>query len=230
MIVVVWLPVLVLFAMVVLEVGNWYEHKRHLQMQADAGAFAGGGLFNGCFGDSSAASLAIENEARKYAGDPTQLVRFNDQVGGSNQGSVTARINRKTFEVGGPSPDDTVEDTPCAAKMVDVKMTEADLPWFFKLAFVPAINARARVEIKQKESTSGALPVGVPDNNPVAGAAIVIDETTGGVIAIQSLTKGSPTTLNGKTLVQWSSAGVAMPADVDSPPVLVADGHCQPDL
>ena len=104
MIVVVWLPVLVLFAMFVLEVGNWYEHKRHLQMQADAGAFAGGGLFNGCFGDASAAGLAIENEARKYAGDPTQLVRFNDQVGGSNQGSVTARINRKTYEVGGPPP------------------------------------------------------------------------------------------------------------------------------
>jgi hypothetical protein len=214
-IVVVWLPVLVLFAMFVLEVGNWYEHKRHLQMQADAGAFAGGGLFNGCFGDASAASLAIENEARKYAGDPTQLVRFNDQVGGSNQGSVTARINRKTYEVGGPPPDDTIEDTPCAAKMIDVKMTEADLPWFFKLAFVPAINARARVEIKQKESTAGALPIGVPDNNPVAGAVIFVNETTGAVITTQALTKGSPTTLNGTTLTPWSSA--SSPVNIASP-------------
>jgi putative Flp pilus-assembly TadE/G-like protein len=203
--VVVWLPVIILFGMLVFEVGNWFEHKRHLQMQADAGAFAGGGLFNGCFGNAAAANTAIANEARKYAGDPTQGVRFNDQVGGANQGAITARINSKTFEVAGPPPDDTIEDTPCAAKMVDVKMTEAGLPWFFKLAFVEAVNARARVEIKQKESTSGALPVGVPDNNPVAGAAIFVNETTGGVIAIQSLTKGSPTTLNGKTLVQWSS-------------------------
>ena len=178
--VVLWLPVIILFGMLVFEVGNWFEHKRHLQMQADAGAFAGGGLFNGCFGDASAASIAIETEARKYAGDPTQGVRFNDQVGGANQGTITARINRKRFEVGGPPPDDTIENTPCAAKMIDVKMTEADLPWFFKLAFVPAINARARVEIKQKESTAGALPIGVPDNNPVAGAVIFVNETTGG--------------------------------------------------
>ncbi len=205
--VVVWLPVIILFGMLVFEVGNWFEHKRHLQMQADAGAFAGGGLFNGCFGDAATASVAIENEARRYAGDPMQGVRFNDQIGGSNQGTVTARINRKTFEVAGPPPDDTIEDSPCAAKMIDVKMTEASLPWFFKLAFVEAVNARARVEIRQKESTSGALPVGVPDNNPVAGAAIYVDETTGGVIATQALTKGSPTTLNGKTLTPWSSAG-----------------------
>jgi hypothetical protein len=205
--VVVWLPVIILFGMLVFEVGNWFEHKRHLQMQADAGAFAGGGLFNGCFGDAGTANTAIENEARKYAGDPAVGVRFNDQVGGANQGTITARINRKTFEVAGPPPDDTIEDAPCAAKMVDVKMTEAGLPWFFKLAFVEAVNARARVEIQQKESTSGALPVGVPDSNPVAGAAIFVNETTGGVIATQALAKVGTATLNGVSLTQWSSAG-----------------------
>jgi hypothetical protein len=220
--VVLWLPVIILFGMLVFEVGNWFEHKRHLQMQADAGAFAGGGLFNGCFGDASAASVAIENEARKYAGDPTQGVRFNDQVGGANQGTVTARINRKRFEVGGPPPDDTVENTPCAAKMIDVKMTEADLPWFFKLAFVPAINARARVEIKQKESTAGALPIGVPDNNPVSGAVIFVNEITGGVIATQALTRGSPTTLNGTTLTPWSSASSPVNIASSSTGVIVA--------
>ena len=228
--VVLWLPVIILFGMLVFEVGNWFEHKRHLQMQADAGAFAGGGLFNGCFGDASAASVAIEAEARKYAGDPSVGVRFNDQVGGANQGTVTARINRKRFEVGGPPPDDTIENTPCAAKMIDVKMTEADLPWFFKLAFVPAINARARVEIKQKESTAGALPIGVPDNNPVAGAAIFIDESidsaTGQpkntVLAIQSLTKGVPTTLNGRTLTPWSSASSPVTLASSSTGVIIA--------
>jgi len=205
--VVAWLPVILLFGMLVIEVGNWFEHKRHLQMQADAGAFAGGGLFNGCFGNSGTASVAIEAEARRYAGDPTLAARYNDQIGGTNRGAVTARINRKTFEVGGPPADDTIEAAPCAAKMIDVKMTEADLPWFFRLAFVSAVNAHARVEIKQKESTSGALPVGVPDNNPVAGAAIFVDEATGNVLAIQSMTKGTPTTMNGKTLTPWSSAG-----------------------
>jgi hypothetical protein len=209
--VVVWLPVLILFGMLVFEVGNWFEHKRHLQMQADAGAFAGGGLFNACFGDSATASAAIETEARRYAGDPTQATRFNDQIGNANQGVITARINRKTFEVAGPPADDTVELPPCEAKMVDVKMTEAGLPWFWRLASVEAVNAHARIEVKQKETSSGALPVGVPDNNPVAGAVLFVDEANAGaIIATQQLTKGVATTMNGVTLTQWATAGGAV--------------------
>ena len=38
-----WLPVLFGFMILVADVGNWFEHKRHLQMQADAGALAAGG-------------------------------------------------------------------------------------------------------------------------------------------------------------------------------------------
>jgi hypothetical protein len=222
--VVVWLPVILLFAMLVFEVGNWFEHKRHLQMQADAGALAGAGLFNGCFENPTTANSAIEAEARRYAGDPTLPAtgRFNDQVGGANQGAITFRLNRKTFQVGGPPADDTVEDVPCTAKMVDVKMTEAGLPWFFKLAFVRAINARARVEIEQKESSSGSLPVGVPDNNPVAGAVIFVNEATGGVLATQTLTKGTTATLNGVTLTQWSSSASAVSIASDRTGIIIA--------
>ena len=38
--VVLWLPLLVLMASFVLDVANWFVHKRHLQMQADAAALA----------------------------------------------------------------------------------------------------------------------------------------------------------------------------------------------
>ena len=38
---VVFLPVLLLFVTFVIDVGNWFEHKRHLQLQADAAALAG---------------------------------------------------------------------------------------------------------------------------------------------------------------------------------------------
>jgi putative Flp pilus-assembly TadE/G-like protein len=227
--VVCWLPVILLFGMLVFEVGNWFEHKRHLQMQADAGALAGGSMFNGCFENPAAANTAIEREARRFAGDPTAPAagdvytrRFNDQVGGVNQGTVTFRLNRKTFQVGGPPADNTVEDVPCTAKMVDVKMTEAGLPWFFQLAFVRAINARARVEIQQKESSSSSLPVGVPDNNPASGAVIFVNEATGGVLATQTLTKGTTATLNGVSLTQWSSAASAVNIASESTGVIVA--------
>jgi hypothetical protein len=211
----VWLPVLLIFVMLVVEVGNWFTHKRHLQLQADAAAFAGGGLFNACFGDPASGSTAIENEARRYSGDPAwagplgQLV-YNSQVGGSNKGTVTVRINRKTYQVGGPPADDTIESGPCTAKMVDVKITEAALPWFFELNVVPAINARARVEVQQKESSAGSLPVGVPDNNPLSAAAIFVDEVSGGVLAVEPLTKIGLTTYNGESLVQWTGSSTSV--------------------
>ena len=39
------LPVIIMLASFVIDVGNWYEHKRHLQLQADSAALAGGGLY-----------------------------------------------------------------------------------------------------------------------------------------------------------------------------------------
>ena len=180
----IWLPVLVLFGTLVLDVGNWFVHKRHLQTQADAGALAAGGSFNLCFGGGG--STAIENMARRYAGDQGAASAYNSQVGGSNRGSLTVRINSKTYAVGGPGPDDTVEAPACTAKMVDVKATEANLPLFLgivpkflSMSLLPAINAHARVEVRNETTSRGALPVGVPDVNPAAAIATFVDDATG---------------------------------------------------
>ena len=40
----VMIPVFLLMAALVLDVGNWYTHKRQLQNRADAAAFAAGRL------------------------------------------------------------------------------------------------------------------------------------------------------------------------------------------
>jgi|GraSoiStandDraft_41_1057321.scaffolds.fasta_scaffold02867_8 hypothetical protein len=185
----IWLPVIVLFGTFVLDVGNWFVHKRHLQTQADAGALAAGGSFNLCFGGGSA-STTIENTARRYAGDPGATSGYNAQVGGSNRGAVTVLINSKTYAVGGPGPDDTVESPPCQAEMVDVKATEANLPLFLgvvpnflNMRLLPAINAHARVEVRSETSSRGALPVGVPDVNPVSAIATFVDDSTGAALS-----------------------------------------------
>jgi hypothetical protein len=209
-----WLPLVAVALGFVINAGNWFEHRRHLQTQADAGALAGGGLFNGCFGDTATANAAIEAEARKYAGDPGSSLPYNLQIGGSNQGTITVRLNKKTFAAGSPPADDTVEAGACDAKMVDVKVTEANLPWFLGrgkvcpngLFGVCAINAHARVEIQQKGTSADSLPVGVPDNNPVDAAAIFIDESSGNaVLGTQTLVKSpsTPVMLNGESDYQW---------------------------
>ena len=69
--------------------------------------------------------------------------------------------------------------------MLDVRMTEADLPLFFGLAasLVTVRSTRApESNIEKLTTTSGALPIGVPDVEPRAARAWFIDESNGGAV------------------------------------------------
>ena len=170
-----WLPVLAVLLSFVIDVGNWFEHKRHLQMQADSAALAGGGVFAypGCD------PATVSSTAHAYGGET-----YNAQIGGTAPADVHMLINSSTF-YGQAAPVDTTVSTadPCTAQMVDVKLTETDLPWFLKVGnVVPFINAHARVSILQIDSQAGALPVGVPDVNPRRVAVTFIDESNNGAV------------------------------------------------
>ena len=121
-------------------------------------------------------------------------------------------INSKTFFEQPDTADDTVEGEPCEAGMLDVKLTEVNLPWFLPSIFsdltnVAYINAQARVSINQFDTSTGALPVGVPDTNPKSARATFINEATGAVIGSTALVKTG--TSNG--LAVWDNAGAPLP-------------------
>jgi hypothetical protein len=207
----IFLPVLVLLVIFVVDVGNWFVHKRHLQMQADAGALAGGGVFTFPCNDDP-----IVNEARKYGGDPSNPAPYNLQIPPTDQANVHVLVNATSywneggtdFSDGGP---------PCTTRFIDLKITEASLPWFFGLSVVPAINARARVTIQALSRVAGALPVGVPDIDPKVGHAYFVDEnscTASGctVIASTPLTKTGIS--NG--LAVWDNASAPLPVPISS--------------
>jgi hypothetical protein len=201
-----WLPVLVLVAIFVVDVGNWFVHKRHLQMQADAGALAGGGKFT--FPCSDAPIVA---EARRYAGDPAGSAPYNLQIGSTDPGNVHVLVNSDAYwNEGGTDYSDG--GPPCAARMVDVKITEASLPWFFGLRVVPAINAHARVVIQALSRARGALPVAVPDVDPKSARAYFVDEATGAVLASTPLTKANSS--GGVTI--WDNAGAPVAVPISS--------------
>ena len=63
------IPVIFGVGAIVLDIGNWYVHKRHLQTQVDAAVLAAGPAFVGCFHAPSAANTAIAETASAYAGD-----------------------------------------------------------------------------------------------------------------------------------------------------------------
>ncbi|HXI96693.1 MAG TPA: pilus assembly protein TadG-related protein, partial [Candidatus Acidoferrum sp.] len=202
---------------VVIDVGHWFEHKRHLQVQVDAGALAGGGAFNGCFAagagktdPNSAANLAIENLARKYAGDTNNVANaLNPQV--NNKANVTVLLNSTNYPSGGGTNYSDPAGPPCAAGYIDVKATDANLPWFFAKKVVPAIDAHARVSILQIASLSGALPLAVRDVNPLDVGAIFIDEgNANAVLGRQDLTAGANQVLNGANVTPWTGGPVSV--------------------
>src|SRR2546430_13780780 len=94
----------------VVDVGHWFEHKRHLQSQVDAGALAGATAFDGCASAStadradpaSAANTTIQSQVRKYSGDTKHVATaLNSQV--NNQPNVTVVINSAKYPGDGGS-------------------------------------------------------------------------------------------------------------------------------
>jgi putative Flp pilus-assembly TadE/G-like protein len=195
----------------VVDVGHWFEHKRHLQAQVDAGALAGATAFDGCASASatdrsnsaSAANGAIETQIRKYAGDTkNNAAALNAQV--NNKPNVTVVINASKYPGDGGANYDDPAGPPCASGYVDVKSTDANLPLLFASSVVPKINAHARVSIEQVTTLSGSLPLAVEDVNPLATGALVVNEDNKAILARQTLAAGTPTTLNGQSLTPWT--------------------------
>ena len=211
-IIAVTLPVMVLLASFVIDVGNWFTHKRHLQTQADAAALAAAGEYR--LPCSAETDEAIEAVARHYSGEDS--AGFNQQIGTTPPDEVHFVLNSQNYhENSGPVDTTVVEGSPCEAGMVDVKMTETDLPLFMDVvglfSSVDYINTHARVEFFQRERFSSGLPVGVPDPNPRAGRVIFIDEATGTELGSRPLERNGTE----DDLAIWDNSTDPFPLTVD---------------
>jgi hypothetical protein len=205
------LPLFLALGSFVITVGNWWVHKRHLQTQVDAAAFAGGTEFWGCssFFDPVTANKAIKARALEYAGDSlrtpatidpafTTTVR-NPQV--QEPDDVRVVLNSATWwaqgnPTDGTGYDDTIDPDgdpatagdPCTTKSIDVKATDDEAPTLWGwLPFVASPKTKAKVEIHQVIELSGLLPFAVPEVDPAAVSAIFVREDTGAVVDWQAL-------------------------------------------
>ena len=161
------MPLFLAIGSIVIDVGNWYVLKRHLQTQVDAAALAGGPAFTGCSHNPGATTAAIQQQALLYAGDPTRHPSgYNPLM--EDAADVHAVLNSTTFWSQGDLPgatDWTDGGAPCVSKFLDVKATdhEAPLLWGW-IPFFPDLKTRARVEISEIQSTDGLRPLGVPED------------------------------------------------------------------
>jgi Flp pilus assembly protein TadG len=166
---------LVLTALVV-DVGNWYTHKRQLQNKADAGALAAGYEYltqlKNCASPATAgaAAAAISNVAKRYAGTGDAAVpglKFNQTVNAT--GNLIVRINA----LSPTDSDGTDGGDPCAvhatgdayspngAIWTDVKVRETNVGTLFGGFGLDLLSAtaQARVELKQLIGLkAGGLP------------------------------------------------------------------------
>ncbi len=206
-----WLPLLVLLASFVVDIGNWFVHKKHLQMQADSAALAGAGDFN-----IPCADTPIIDATTLYSGIAPTAEVDNRQVGTRPPNTVQMAINSARYP-GQTDPDDPLDSTviespPCTAKMIDVKLTEPDVPWFLKAGgLVEFINAHARVSLLTKSISRGALPVAVPEEKPKKVRAYFIDESTGNPIAQADLTNTGSSGGN----QAWDNLGAPVPVTIN---------------
>jgi hypothetical protein len=204
-------PVVLFFLTLTVDVGNWWVHKRHLQLQVDAAALAGGALFGGCFTDSAAANTAIQDEANRFGG--TGGSSYNAQVGGASAGTVNLAYQSVAYPDGTVDPDPTETQPPCdtPSLMFDVKASEQSLPLIFQIPGLPnitTINAHARVELKLVEIQEGMLPVAVPDLRFNYVFATFVDEATGSSLGTVELQR---TGTSGEDQLWATPAGIAVP-------------------
>ena len=194
------IPIMFGLAAVVMDVGNWFVHKRHLQTQVDAAALAAGPQFVGCFLDPTSANQAIASRALAYAGDTLRPGKIssgapdsttNTQVQQPDDVRIALNANRYWQPSDGMVPgtdgyglDNTLDsadaDTfgdPCNERYLDVKATDEDAPPLWGLIpLTPSPKSKARVEIHDLESASGVLPWAVPEIDPAAVVALFVDE------------------------------------------------------
>jgi len=205
-------PVAVLFLSFVVDVGDWFDHARHLQLQADAGALAAAQGFQPC-NDTTIYSVAGQYSGAASVTTPTgETVTstsplYNPQLGGTTQANIHELINSPTYYQQSSPVDSSVSSTnPCAADMVDVKLTETNLPWYLRLLSLgaPSAHAHARVEILQATSVKGIEPLAVAETAPVAATAYFVNEDKGNEVISSAPLKQIGTNAQGQGV--WSNS------------------------
>jgi hypothetical protein len=173
-----FLPVVIAFGVFVVDVGNAFEHRRHLQLQADAGVLAAGQEFSHCFIDPTAANVAIKQEATDYSG-----ASQNPQIGGVGaQSRVRTILNGADY----PGPSGTLGE-PCETGFIDVKLTDQNVPPIFAVLGLHDYHAKARLQVLRLKTSENLLPIAAEDPVPRWARLIFVDESTGAELATAPL-------------------------------------------
>jgi len=197
------LPLLILMGAFAVDAANWFVHKRHLQTQADSGALAAARDFQFPCGDtvSDPPNSGIIATAHQYDGTGGSGA-YNTQVGNpaptvsggtysATSNDIISLVNASDYFNQDTPGDTDMTGVPCDDVAIDLKLTETNVPLFFKGLYrtlgAEYVNAQARVSLKKIQSGTGAIPLGIPAPTPKAVSAQLVDLTTDTVLATAAL-------------------------------------------
>lgn len=234
------LPVVLVIGSVVLSVGNWFVHKRHLQTQVDAAVLATGQDFVGCYLNKPATNTLVKNTALRYAGD-TQRDPLTTNLQVQEPNDVRVVLNSSGYwsaaQAGmDPATGYTLDwsldgdaatpgrqsSQPCDARFIDAKATDDRLPLLWRwIPLFPSAKTQATLEIHELPGLAGFLPWAVPEAAPRTVAALFVDQnatTNQGVPSDVLVLTGPPdpsvtTPRNGENVALWSANGAASITD-----------------
>jgi hypothetical protein len=180
-----------------LEAGQWWQHRRNLQVRTDAAALAGGTLFNECFNTlaftPAQAAIDMETLSTKYSGIPgsvtiggtTATSTYNRGWQGFTTGDDGIGFQSNTY----PTPSGSLpardynspgSSEECDTLELDVKQTQ-NLP---NILSIPTpqwtTHGWARIQEQEVESVKPSLPLAIPNFDLSAVGVTFVDETTGG--------------------------------------------------
>jgi hypothetical protein len=240
---------LIFMGLVLVQVGSWFQDRRHLQVRADAGALAGAQFFNECFVDPLAGlnpKADMEKAASQYAG-------FSKYLGTALAGQFTPARNTsfgtgsnavlfqsKTYPGGSGGSDDTNTANECDSGnlALDVKLTR-DTGGILSISSLAHVHAHARVQLKEVQSVVPTFPLAVPELVPNKVGVTFVNEDTnaeltgcsGAVVAgttcTYSLTNpNAGTGTDPYNLGPWTiaGAGVNLPAFAGAAPLVTHVG------
>jgi hypothetical protein len=195
----------------------WFVHQRHLQTQADAAALAASQAYQ--FNCGSTGDTTISNIVHQYDGTGlgTLSPTYNPQVTVSPTPSSTSgsghaeysQVNKSDFMNQAIPADTGLTGSPCSDGLIDVKMTEQNLPSYIVPGIGPTyVNAQAQVGFQTAASTGGGLPFIEPLPTPSAVAVEFVDENNGDVLSTPGVVSLSSPSSGSQAGVTWSATGV----------------------
>jgi hypothetical protein len=168
----------------VLEVGQWYVHRRNVQVRTDAAALAAGQALVACFNpgvtsateQSDGTDAYIESWATQYGHTPynpsSDPMWFQSTTFPTASGTSARGLHNECY-----NPDGTPN------LVVDVKMTRSGIRPFFTFSPFATVHGWARVQLQSIKDAKPDLPLAVPDVNPKAVAVTFVNNSTGNALA-----------------------------------------------